>query len=139
MMRGVAAPLFVLLLSSGGTVACARAEKPIETTICAIVADPSAFDKKVVRLTAVFQSDGFEHSSIVDPACSKTTVAIASGPSDEAAHRALTAAVFNGQPGTFDKEIRGVFVGRFTWQEDDVRSRRIDLLTASDITVRLRE
>jgi len=135
MIRSAAAPLFVLLV----LIACARSEEPIETTICAIVEDPGAFDKKVVRVAATFQSDGVEHSSLMDPACSKTTVAITSGPSDVAAHSALTAAVFNGRPGTFGKEIRGVFIGRFTWQEGKLPSRRIDLVTASGLRVRSRE
>jgi hypothetical protein len=134
-IRSAAAPLFVLLV----TIACARSEAPIETTICAIVADPAAFDKKVVRVSATFQSDGIEHSSLMDRACSKTTVAITSGPSDDAAHSALSSAVFNGRPGTFEKEIRGIFIGRFTWQKGKLPSRRIDLVTASDITMTPRE
>lgn len=134
MIRHITVLLFVLQIVF--MTGCKRGrEEPVETTICAIAANPRAFDGRVVRVMAMLQSDGLEHSSLIDHSCRSTTLAIMGGPSDDAAHRALTSAVFSGRSGTFDKEIRGVFVGRFGWRQSKTPSRQIWLVTASDVIV----
>ena len=53
----------------------ASAEKPIKTTLCAIVSNPAKFDRKLVQFGAFYESDGIEHSILVDDAKCKWGIA----------------------------------------------------------------
>jgi hypothetical protein len=111
-------------------------QKPVETTVCSIAADPGLFDGRVVTVAAFFESDGFEHSSLADPACAGSIISVSEGPSDESAHNTLSKAVFEGRPGTLDKEIRGTFTGTFRWSPKNAPTRTIELKTAFHVIVR---
>jgi hypothetical protein len=112
-------------------------QEPIKTTVCAVAADPALFDGRVVTVPAIFESDGFEYSSLADPACG-SIISVISGPTDDNAHQVLTKAVSRGRRGTSDKNIRGTFTGTFRWSPKEAPARTIELHTAAEVTVTLK-
>ncbi|MBS1796473.1 MAG: hypothetical protein JSS81_21665 [Acidobacteria bacterium] len=62
--------LLFILTAAFGSFAAAQsvAETPVRTTVCAIMRDPGAFDKKLVEVTGLV-SHGFEDFSLIDPDC----------------------------------------------------------------------
>lgn len=88
---------------------------PAEVTVCQLVSNCSQFDRKRVRFKAEFISDGLEASSLVDPAtCSQGIQPWTSKAVDRHSDiKALDAALAKGYRGTTDKQIVGVFTGRY--------------------------
>jgi hypothetical protein len=92
----------------------AESPKPIETTVCDIVADSQRFDGRQVRFFARFQSDGLEHSALVDSKCSRGIIPFtADGVENHSDIEAFDRALEQGQRGTMDKRIVATFTGRF--------------------------
>jgi hypothetical protein len=100
-------------------------------TVCAVAADPDFFDGRVVTVPAVFESDGFQYSSLAGPACAGSIISVISGPTDDNACRVLSKAVSKGRRGTSDKDIRGSFTGTFRWSPKEAPACTIELQTAS--------
>lgn len=105
------------------TVACHRETglsmspaMPIDATVCEIIDRPEKYDGKLVRFKADFESDGIEHSVLVDPACKDHGVVPYDGPQLAPAEKAeLERAIYTGRPGTLDKHISATFTGTFRW------------------------
>ena len=90
-------------------------EKPIQPTVCQLVAHCKRFDGKRVQFHASVISDGFEYTALVDPECKK---GIVPQTSDEADKRpdvdAFNRALADVKPGaTESKQIKATFTGRF--------------------------
>ena len=91
-------------------------EKPVETTVCQLVAHCKRFDGKRVQFRASVISDGFEYTALVDSECRQGIVPQTSDEADkhpdvDAFNRALAEV----KPGTAkSKQIRATFTGRFT-------------------------
>jgi hypothetical protein len=134
MIRRLTVTLVLLWCLAWMTACNHKTDAIIETSICAIITNPSTYDAKLVRVKATLKSDGLEHSNLVDPLCQSKAVAITAGPTDDAARRTLTTAIFAGRPGTYDKEVHAIFVGRFRWRPREIPARRIELITASDVS-----
>ncbi len=90
-------------------------EKPVEATVCQLVAHCKRFDGKRVQFRASVISDGFEYTALVDSECKQ---GIVPQTSDEADKRpdvdAFNRALAEGKPGTAGKKITATFTGRFT-------------------------
>jgi hypothetical protein len=103
-------------------------EKPIETTVCELVAHCKKFGGKRVQFRASVSSDWFEHTALVDPQCERGVVP---RTSDEADKRpdvdAFNRAIDEGKPGTTDLLIKAVFTGCFVCKpaSPSPRDRRV--------------
>jgi hypothetical protein len=114
-------------------------EKPIETTVCELVAHCKKFDGKRVQFRASVSSDWFEHTALVDSQCEGGVVP---RTSDEADKRpdvdAFNRAMDEGKPGNTDLHISAVFTGRFVCKAaskypKDRRVIEIDQVDAFDV------
>jgi hypothetical protein len=94
---------------------CARSETPIPTIICDVLRTPDLFAEKCVQLQGRFLSDGLEHSVIVDESCGK--MGLEPWATDKITER-LDEVIWQpgSGPGTFDRRITGLFIGRFVWR-----------------------
>lgn len=89
-------------LASGST--SALSQRPVITTLCAIVAAPQRFNGRLVEFTAQYVSDGIEHSVLLDGARCKQGIS-PEFPNKLKGEEELTRAVFIDHPGTMDKVI----------------------------------
>jgi hypothetical protein len=101
----VLATLFTAAIFAGG-------QKPIRTTVCAIVYSPRRFDGKLVQFGAFYESDGIEHSILLDEASCKWGIA-PRFPERLAGEDELEKALFTDYPGTRNKVIHATWTGRF--------------------------
>lgn len=129
-MRSYAAGiLLITACTSVGRVS----DAPRPTTICSLVAQSGKFDGAYVRVHAYLSSDGIEHTTLIDRSC--PTLGVAPLIPDElradATVIALERAIFSGQAGTRQKEIRATFVGTFNVRRGAVPAR---ILTVSQIS-----
>jgi hypothetical protein len=86
---------------------------PIATTVCEITTHPRLYQGKLVSFQAQFQSDGIEHSVLVDPWCKHGLGPQWNGsPKGE---EAFDKALYTGYRGTLDKTITATWIGRFAW------------------------
>ena len=90
-------------------------DKPVEVTVCQLVAHCKPFNGKLVQFHASVFSDGFEYTALVDSECKQ---GIVPQTSDEADKRpdvdAFNRALAEGKPGTSGKQITATFTGRFS-------------------------
>lgn len=109
------AGLVCFACSSYGQSQPTEPEKPVETTVCQLVAHCKRFDGKRVQFRASVISDGFEYTALVDAECKQ---GIVPQTSDEADKRpdvdAFNRALGEGKPGTASKNISATFTGRFS-------------------------
>ena len=88
--------------------------RPIETTVCDVVASPAAFNEKLITFTATFESDGIERSLLLGKTCptkgGMLPYVLEGAPGAKAFDDALYG---TGQPGTLDKTITATFTGTF--------------------------
>ena len=98
--------------------------------------DAKSFDNQVVRFDALVDSDGIEHTRLLDKNCAKSALVVVSGsPNRETDLRALTDVIFGEQRGTFDRDVTGTFVGRFHTARNG-QAATIELITASNVQAR---
>ena len=96
--------------------------EPIKTTICAIVHSPDAFDQKRVSVSGRIESDGIEHTVILDASCPNKGISITR--CGEKACQSATweelqdAIYFRPPPGTSRKKISATIIGTF---HNDIR------------------
>jgi hypothetical protein len=91
-----------------------QSNKPIETTVCRLVADCKRFDGYSVQFRASVSSDWFEHTALVDPECKRGIVPQTSEEADKRPDvAAFDQALAEGKPGTTDLSITATFTGRF--------------------------
>ena len=89
-------------------------EKPIQTTVCQLVAHCKKFNGKRVQFHASVSSDWFEHTAQVDPQCKRGVVPLTSVDADKRPDvEAFNRAMDEGKPGVTDLHIKAVFTGRF--------------------------
>ena len=114
-------------------------EKPIETTVCELVARCKKFDGKRVQFRASVSSDWFEHTALVDSQCSGGVVPRTSDETDKRPDvDAFNRAMDEGKPGNTDLHISAVFTGRFVCKAaskypKDRRVIEIDQVDALDV------
>jgi len=106
----------------------------VETTVCAISRTPDHFNGKIVRLAARLESDGMDWTVLTDKDCKYGGMAIDmsgkfSGSDD------LANALSSKSPGTIDKTITGVFIGRFEWRPNQVPARILHLKELHELKV----
>jgi hypothetical protein len=110
-------------------------QPPRKTTVCSIVDAPLSLHGRVVEITAFVESDGREHTMLVDRSCRKGIVVVAG----ELKHDDLSSlkdALRSGKRiGTFDIDVKGTFVGVYRWNPLNRARRTIELLSAKDIAV----
>ncbi len=85
--------------------------RPIEVTVCKLMAIPQDFDGKLVRFKANFESDGIERSLLLDETCQGGILPYV--PSGTPGEGAFNDAIYTGHPGTLDKTITATFTGVF--------------------------
>jgi len=101
--------------SSYGQSQPAEPEKPVETTVCQLVAHCKRFDGKRVQFRASVISDGFEYTALVDSECKQGIVPQTSNEADKRPDvDAFNRALGEGKPGTTSKHISATFTGRFS-------------------------
>ncbi len=100
---------------------------PIATTLCEIVAHPEEFADKLVRFKAYFESDGMDHSILVQPGCQRGIVPYPAADGKKRADvQRFEEAIDAGAPGTADKIVVATFTGRFVWKPPSKRILRIE-------------
>jgi hypothetical protein len=78
--------------------------EPIETTVCDVVARRQDFVCRRVRLRATFESDCFEHSTLMGEGCDRGLVPVGSDyPGDEALFHAVCGFSSPGRPASAKK------------------------------------
>jgi hypothetical protein len=109
--------------------------RPVLTSICAIAADPSAFDGEIVQVNARVETDGREHMALYDIACpgSGGLVVISGSAARKTSLRPLLEALPPGDVPPRDEVVTGTFVGKFAWEAKKLPSRTIELITAQDV------
>ena len=109
--------------------------EPASTTLCEVVNHSDRFDGKLVRFRATFISDGIDRSVLVERGCKLGIVPLISAhdqtrPSVDAFNRAIS----QGGPGTADKTVVAMFVGRFAWKPPSKRT--LELLEVDELHVK---
>jgi hypothetical protein len=85
-------------------------------------------------MAATVESDGLEHTVLIDRACPNVAIAVVPGTAvADASVGALSEAVARGRPGTYDKDITGIFTGRFVWNRDRLPIRAIELISVRNL------
>jgi len=118
----------------------AKAAQPTDTTICQLVKHPQEFNKKVVRVRALVESDGIEHTVLLDESCESQGVVpwVSRENSEHSDIEKLHDAIFRrGRPGTTGKRITGVFTGTFSWHRRKIPSRVLALKSVADLHVQI--
>jgi hypothetical protein len=116
---------FVLATLSGvGCLSVAETSPGVlQTNICEIRLHPERFLGKRVSFHAQVMSDGIERTVLIDgnPECKLglTPLTIEGDADSERAADKLSAAIFQGHPGTLDKRIEADFVGIFSMQKPE--------------------
>lgn len=101
---------FVLLIA----LLAGRADQPIRTSVCAVIANPRAYDRKVVTVRADVLTDWHHGSILVDPSCKGGfNYWDDAAPRHEA--RALDHAIGTLLDGGGDRTASATFTGRVTW------------------------
>ncbi len=108
-----------------------EAQPPIDTTLCAIIANPKHFDHKLVRFSAHYESDGMEHSALVDEAHCKWGIA-PHFPEQLKGGDQLDRALWMDHPGTDDKIISATWTGVFRYHPGQIPSRTLNIRAMTD-------
>jgi hypothetical protein len=114
---------------------------PIPTGICDVVSTPSRYNRKVIKVRAQVESDGIEHTVLLDAErhCSKGVVPWTRtatdgtdpfAPIDDAIYR-------QGRIGTIDKKIVATFTGTFRSAKDREHPRTLEIESVSDVEVNI--
>jgi hypothetical protein len=101
-----------------------------ETTVCVISRHPERYNQNRVRIVAQIESDGFEHTDLVDRACNEFGIVLDYSSKFRGKDNLVTA-IASPLPGTVDKEISGIFIGRFEWHPKE-RDKQILILEKVD-------
>jgi hypothetical protein len=112
-------------------------QAPVEAELCTVVANARQFDGRWVRMRVRVDSDGREHTRLLDNKCGSRWITVASHAAPGANLRELKGVLFGSESGTLDREVTATIVGRFHANTTPPR-HTIDLLTASDISVKRR-
>lgn len=90
------------------------------TSVCELVAQPARFNGKVVRIEALYESDGRALRILVDRRCPNDGGIVPSGQAhDRPVGDVLINALQQGCAGTLDKEISAVWTGIFHWEPEN--------------------
>jgi len=87
---------------------------PQTTTVCAIARGPAKFNHVFVLVRAHITSDGFEHTDLVDHSCENLGISLNYSTPFKGQDE-LVKAIHSPWPGTVDKDISGVFIGKIEW------------------------
>jgi len=99
-------------------------------SICELVAKGKQYDRKVVRVSAHLLSDDIHPMVLVDSRCKLGVTLVREGEGERHSRRSMALddldhALATGMAGTLDKEISGVFVGRFRCRRQPRRAERL--------------
>lgn len=135
MLIGYSIGLALLAQTSHAQSKHSALEKPIEVTLCKLVAKCKKFDGKRVRFHASVISDWFEHTALFDRKCQRGLVPwipdeLEKHPDIEAFNRAME----EGKPGRRDLRIAAVFTGRFTCKSTSSFHRGRSILEIEEIS-----
>jgi hypothetical protein len=132
--------LMVLMILTFGMNCGIRRDKSqpvISTSICAIVQNPKAFDKRAVSFRATVLSDGIENTILLDSQCAGQ--GIAAGWTAEEYQPPGVAnfieALRAGRRGTADKYMVGTFTGAFFWEPGARPERRVVLTDVRELAM----
>lgn len=109
---------------------------PVQTTICEIARRPRYFNHKLVHFRARVESDGIEHTALLDKACPMTGIEPSFPPSitGDPGVRELHEAIFaHGAAGTRGKLITATFTGVFRWHKGRIPSRTLTVRTVTGL------
>jgi hypothetical protein len=126
--------VIVFLLPFVYSGASAEASKPVETTVCAVSSHPEVFAGKLLRVSGELNSDGMHAVVLTDTHCKEygiTLTAIQAFVGEAKYRKALG----TGNPGTLDKRITGIFVGRFVWQPKKLPKRVLVLREVHGLSI----
>jgi hypothetical protein len=87
--------------------------RPVEAGVCDLIASPAAFNGKLVRFTAQFESDGIERSILLGETCPQKGGLMPYVVDGATGAKAFDDAIYLGHPGTLDKTITATFTGTF--------------------------
>jgi hypothetical protein len=99
-----------------------------------VVNHSDRFDGKLVRFRATFVSDGIERSVLVQHGCKLGIVPLIADDQTRPSVDAFNRAVSRGGPGTADKTVIAMFVGRFAWKPPSKRT--LDLMEVEELQVK---
>jgi hypothetical protein len=109
------------------------AQFPIETNLCAIIANPKHFDHKLVRFSAHYESDGMEHSLLEDQAKCKWGID-PHFPEHLKGEEHLDRAVWIDHPGTRDKIIFATWTGVFRYHPGQIPRWILNIQAMTDFS-----
>ena len=95
---------------------------------------PGRFNGKTVRVSAHVESDGIEKTVLTDSACQYGGMALDRSAKFKGQDMLANALSWK-SPGTVDKTITGVFIGKFEWRPNQVPSRILHLKEVIDLKV----
>jgi hypothetical protein len=114
------------------------AETPTKVALCAVARNPVQYDGKLISMIAQYDSDGFEHEGLSDPACKDTGLALLV-PRDAKGMADLQSALLGGLPGTLDKIITATFTGVFRWEPKKTPFGLLNVKEMKDFTVQSKQ
>jgi len=119
----------------------------VMTSVCELSNKPIAFDGKMVRFHAQFESDGIERSVLIDSECPQG--AVLPYMADHASgNKSLDEAIATGHPGTLDKSITATFTGLFhysakpemcTFISKELCRRSIEITQVSNLILTMKQ
>lgn len=127
----------MLLLMNCGTSSVIGSAEAIPVTICELMAAPRNFDGRRVSVVAQIESDGIEHTTLIDESCPERGVT-PYVPENSRANpdmMALQETMFRGRPGTNDKRVTASFKGVFRRYPNRMPSRRLILESVTDLHI----
>jgi hypothetical protein len=118
--------------------ACSVAhEAPTEISLCRVLAEPPAYDGKLITMRASVESDGQHLTLLTDATCSGSGIGlvveneIANGEAASAISKALAEQRF----GAPSKQISGTFTGIFRLHAGEVPSRVLLTRVITDVQI----
>jgi hypothetical protein len=113
-----------------------RNDIPVKGTICEVLHDPSYFDGKLIRVTARMSSVGMEWLTLSSDDCGGFGMGVRT-PNSFPGMKAMNHARLAGGIAREDKEIIGIFTGRFELSKDEPAERILNITRVRILSVKL--
>jgi hypothetical protein len=126
---GLAAAMAAFIFPSDG---------PTPTSVCELARQPQSFDHRTVQVVGYMESDGLEWLQLKDDKCPREAVNIDYSPNFSGSPQAqkISNTIFHTPPlGTAYKDIRGTFIGDYTWKAGTPPDSKVVIHEVRDLNI----
>jgi hypothetical protein len=111
-------------------------EAPASGTLCNVLRYPSKFDGKLIRVTARVESVGLEWVTLSSGDCKGVGMGVRT-PKSFPGMKEMSHALIAGGVEREDKEVTGIFTGRFELSKDEPGRRILNITRVRILSVKL--